>query len=196
MPGMGIRGRVRGNHKEGQWNFGKPPLAKCYAMAIRRFLKQGSQDEDGFFITNAPMNQKLVVKLWTTLNRWMKDCLSGQWNTLLTYLQRMEDRDIGEESTAKTRTTLPSCYVTGRTQYTSQRRAAEQNIKAIIRSDVSAFNNAKPLLETWVDSFKEGYAMNRHDRIELAAHMWRSRIKNIWHIKVKEWAADMKKALP
>ncbi|KAM0486737.1 hypothetical protein ACHAP7_002540 [Fusarium lateritium] len=157
------------------------------------FVSKGNENEDGFFMTDAPTNQKLVLKLWTALNSWMKDCLSGQWTTLLSYLQRIEDRDIGEGSIAKACNALPSGYVAGRTQYTSQRKTAEKNLKAMIRSSTSAFEGAKPLLETWVDSFEEGYAMTRRDRIELAALIWRLGVRNTWHMKITDWAAGMQR---
>ncbi|KAM0282985.1 hypothetical protein ACHAO9_009899 [Fusarium lateritium] len=154
------------------------------------FVSKGSRGDDGFFMTSAPTNQKLVVRLWTTLNCWMKICLSGKWTTLLGYLQRMENRSIRPERIAKVCNTLPASYAAAQTQYSSQRSAAEQNILAIVRSERS-FDNVKSLLETWVDSFEEGYAMNRHDRIELAAHVWRSRVVKISQLKIMRWAESL-----
>lgn len=161
-------------------------------------VTKSSRDGGGFSKTNAPAKQMLVVNLWATLKSWMEGCLSGHWTTLLDYLQCIRYNDINRGRAVRTHKTLPSSYLAARVQFTGQRSAAEQNINAILSSDSSAFEDTKSLLETWVDSFEEGFAMNCLDRIELAASVWFSSTSNVtWHGKILDWAADMKrKALP
>lgn len=156
-------------------------------------MTKASRDKDGFFKTITLPTQNLAIKLWAILNRWMEECLSGHLTTLHDYLQRIQRSDIKTGRVAKASTTLPSSFVARRAWFTSERDAAKQNINAILNSDRSVFGNVKSLLETWVDSCKEGFAMSRHERVELAENVWLSRVVNLTiRGRIMDWAADLK----
>ncbi|KAI6762644.1 hypothetical protein HG530_008624 [Fusarium avenaceum] len=152
-----------------------------------------SRDKDGFSKTITLPTQNLAIKLWATLSKWMEECLSGHLTTLLNYLHRIQKSDITTGRVAKASSTLPSSFVARRAWFTSERDAAKQNINAILSSDRSVFENVKSLLETWVDSCKEGFAMSRHERVELAENIWLSRVVNpTFRGRIMDWAADLK----